>query len=167
MFWLQNTGEFQALGHRTTGFTGTTNAGMLANRWYYTVFTFNYSASPQARMYVNGKEVGLTNYNGIGQTPALSGNWRIGSDTVWPGDYTFNGTIDEVEFSDIVRSPGWINTTYNAVNNSSGFFNVGSEETLFEDLWAVRLNFSGPYGINDSVIFETSGTTSTLYLCLV
>jgi len=41
----------------------------------------------------------------------------------------YNGVIDEIRISNIVRSEDWLNTTYNTIMNASdgGFFNIGSE----------------------------------------
>jgi hypothetical protein len=50
------------------------------------------------------------------------------------GDYPtkteqVNGTLDEIRVSRIGRSWDWINATYNNVNDTASFINVGSEET--------------------------------------
>ncbi len=41
------------------------------------------------------------------------------------------GAIDEIRFSNIVRSDSWISTSYNTMNNAtdSGFFTMGDEQT--------------------------------------
>ena len=45
-------------------------------------------------------------------------------------DY-FNGTIDEVRVSNVVRSEGWINTSYHNQNSPSTFYTVGSPQTRY------------------------------------
>jgi hypothetical protein len=41
----------------------------------------------------------------------------------------FDGIIDEVRISNVVRSSGWIATEYNNQKQPSSFYNIGSEET--------------------------------------
>ena len=49
-------------------------------------------------------------------------------------DYEFDGKIDEVRISSVVRSSGYITTTYNNINSPSTFYSVGSEQsTAFAD----------------------------------
>jgi hypothetical protein len=127
MCWL-NGNQFGALGHRESGYTVTTNANLIAGQWYYIVFTFNYSASPQARLFINGTEFTLSNNNGIGHTPSLSGVFRIG-EPASAQDYPFNGIIDEVRLSQTARGASWTTTEYNNQNSPSSFIAIGNEET--------------------------------------
>jgi len=39
----------------------------------------------------------------------------------------FNGIIDEVRVSDIGRSPAWVETEYNNMNNPTLFVSIGPE----------------------------------------
>ena len=43
--------------------------------------------------------------------------------------YYWQGLIDEVRISNIVRSTDWLKTSYNTMNDPSSFFSVGPEET--------------------------------------
>ena len=43
--------------------------------------------------------------------------------------YPFDGKLDEVRLSNIVRSPAWIQTSYNNMNEPSHFSAIGPEET--------------------------------------
>ncbi len=107
----------------------TTNAAIEAGQWYYAVFTFDFDASPQARMYVDGQPVGLTQDTGLPATPVVSpGIFRIGTDTFQSPDFTLDGRIDEVRFAERVHSPGWVLTEYNNQWSPSTFYDVGSEE---------------------------------------
>jgi hypothetical protein len=136
MCWL-NGNQFGALGHRESGYTATTNANLIAGQWYYIVFTFNYSASPQARLFINGTEFTLSNNNGIGHTPSMSGYFRIGEPTAQ--DYPFNGIIDEVRLSKTARGASWITTEYNNQNSSSSFYAIGAEKRSV-DLSIISIN---------------------------
>jgi hypothetical protein len=41
----------------------------------------------------------------------------------------FNGTMDEIELSNIARTAGWIQTSYNVENNPSTIYTLGATET--------------------------------------
>ncbi len=73
--------------------------------------------------------------NGI--TSVMSKDSQAGSQKEFtigarPCDHTIfeiDGRIDEVRVSNIARSAEWLSTSYNTMNDSSGFFSVGSEES--------------------------------------
>jgi len=136
----------------------TTNANLVVGNWYYVEFTFNYSALPQVRMYINGNPVSLSINSGLGHTPSFSGYWRISRETSQTPDYTFTGTIDEVRVSNTARSADWMSTEYNNQMNPSTFLTVGNEETQTYTMTVstvgqgfVSLNATGPYGYGEVV----------------
>ena len=91
-----------------TNVAGGTN--LLANTWYYATVTFDGASA--RRVYLNGALDGsdlvtATTY------PNIVENTRVGDDS--NGNY-LNGRVDEIRFSNVLRSAGWIQTTY---NNSS------------------------------------------------
>jgi len=62
-----------------------------------------------------------------------SENWNRMDDTYKIGtdrseNNPFNGILDEVRISDMVRSACWVSTSYNNQHNPSGFYNVGPQE---------------------------------------
>ena len=58
----------------------------------------------------------------VGLNTAMIGNGYTGT------TYVFDGKIDEVRFSDIVRSDCWLLTSFNTVNDSENFITVGTEQ---------------------------------------
>ena len=82
--------------------------------------------------------------------------------------YCFDGIIDDVRISNIVRSSDWINTEYNMINNASTsatdpFITLGSEQgdatsSELKGLTSGRITFSGVAG-ND-IYCNSSGTAN-------
>jgi hypothetical protein len=99
--------------------------------WHNAAMTFD---SNVVKLYLDGSYVGM---NTSGLAEIKPEYWRMGSYKMlgWPsstGDGFFNGTIDEVELSNIVRSDQWIRTEYNSQKSPSTFYSVGSEETWWK-----------------------------------
>jgi hypothetical protein len=75
--------------------------------------------------------------DGVAGTP-VSG-WGTGADQ-WKGlgwdgganvlNNSFNGVLDEVFYSNIVRSPDYVTARYNNLKNPSGFYTVGPYTTV-------------------------------------
>lgn len=96
---------------------------------YHIVGTFN-ATDDQARIYVNGSlENTSIGNSGKFLTGANISNYIASSDGGGGEDYWFNGTIDEVRFSSINRSSGWIETEYNNQNSPTTFIIEGAPET--------------------------------------
>jgi hypothetical protein len=56
------------------------------------------------------------------------GDLVIGTRTYYYNEFYFDGRVDEIRVSDIVRSDAWISTSYNTMNNPSSFLTIGPEE---------------------------------------
>jgi hypothetical protein len=96
--------------------------GWTTGTWYYVVCTVD--GLTKIEWFRNGTSVGtVTGYFLSNKDPSFFG---IGADQY--GEY-FNGVIDEVRMSSTVRSPGWIQTSYNNQNSPGSFHNIGNEET--------------------------------------
>lgn len=90
--------------------------------WYHLVATF--IASNLRRIYVNGALAGTDTSN---CTTTSLNRIAIGALAVpGPANY-FNGTIDEVRFSNIARSADWILQNYNNQFSPSTFYTLGLE----------------------------------------
>jgi hypothetical protein len=94
------------------------------NQWYYLVMVHD-NETGVVDMYINGQ---LDNLDSVSSSWFATGNnfsigKRAGEETVH-----FNGLIDEIRISNIVRSPDWIQTEYNNQNDPSAFFGASSEE---------------------------------------
>jgi len=153
IFYLLND-EFGAVGHRTVGYTASSDADLSTGEWYYAVFTFNYSASPQAHMYSNGVDLTLTHNNDLGQTPSLHDKYNIGANRV--SDYAFDGRIDDLWFTDRVCSPDWVNTSYKSQSNPESFYDVGSEEIWNQPPGAIFMFEPVNPTIDDIVYFNST-----------
>ncbi|EMR74688.1 protein of unknown function (DUF2341) [Thermoplasmatales archaeon SCGC AB-540-F20] len=80
------------------------------------------------RLYVNASEQCS---NSVGSQSNLDKNWHLGAAA--GGQWACSGSVDELRISNIRRSDGWLNTTYNTIKNHDSFFSVGSENT--SSLW--------------------------------
>jgi MSHA biogenesis protein MshQ len=102
-----------------------TRSGVTTGTWYHVV---GVASGTTRRVYVNG--VGGTAGSGVTWTldanPILIGS---GENNVPGTDPTeeFDGIIDEVRISNIVRSAEWIQTEYNNQLNPNAFYTLGAE----------------------------------------
>ena len=116
---------------------GDGSASLNDDDWHYIVVVFDRDGN--ANYYVDDKTdktVDISSYAGdinnnravnLAQKPAL----------MTPGDY-FDGTIDEVRFSDIARPEDWIKTCYKNQISPSNFYTEGSEESWYYTSWSRR-----------------------------
>lgn len=105
-----------------------TTTGLSAGTWYYIVGTFDEATDIQnfyRNTVLDATASDITTTLATGTTATL----RIGRCSV--GEGFFDGIIDEVRFSNTVRTAGWITTTYNTINAPSTFYTMG-EETAAE-----------------------------------
>jgi hypothetical protein len=92
-------------------------------QWYY--FTLVKQGTTH-QLYLNASTSGgAVNYTPTNQPS--SDNAAIGQDT-FSGSRFWDGIIDEVQVSDIARTPDWITTSYNNQVNPAGFYTLGPEE---------------------------------------
>ena len=90
------------------------------NTWYHVVLTYDGST---AKLYTNGV---------ARSKPMAPPTWP--SEGMYLGDRStggrqFLGILDEVRFSNIARSSGWVTTCYNNQLNPASFISIGSEES--------------------------------------
>jgi hypothetical protein len=94
----------------------TSSSGMTAGNWYYVTCTYTFGNAASAVLYVNGTPRAASWTSGNGNNAPLQSN-----DQLWLGDddasETFNGLVDEIRISNVVRSATWIQTEYNNVAN--------------------------------------------------
>jgi len=108
-------------------YAATTQQISASDGWYHVVGAW---VNEAITLYVNG--VRQTNAN---SSTAATTNRNtsiplvIGSCDSGTNCELFDGKIDEVRFSNAVRSSGWILTEYNNQSNPATFYTVGSEET--------------------------------------
>jgi len=98
-----------------------------AGVWAYLAVSFDES---NARVYYNGT---LDNANTAMAYNLVSnaGEFRIATGNPASGaPHAFDGTLDEVRISNIVRNASWISTTHNTINSPSTFYCVGNEQEV-------------------------------------
>ncbi len=111
------------IGGTDKSYDGTGSHTLSTATWYY--LTLVYSNAGGLIGYVNaasdGTHAGGTNLN------ALSTQiYRVGTDPVNAGRF-WNGTLDEVRISTVVRAPDWITTEYNNQLAPGTFETLGTE----------------------------------------
>ena len=93
-------------------------------------FASSYENSTSAKAYIDGGLAGEDNSVGEITEPSGSNRNRIGC--YYDGvNYGFDGKIDEVRISNVVRSQAWLTASYNTMNNKTGagaFASFGLEE---------------------------------------
>jgi len=100
------------------GSSGSFNSGT----WYYMVGVHD---GTSLRLYLNGSLAGSGTTSG--SKLDAPGPLNIGS--FWSdGDESPNAVIDEARISGVVRSPCWIQTSYNNMINPGAYITVGGEE---------------------------------------
>jgi hypothetical protein len=97
--------------------------------WHHMVYTYT---SNDARMFVDGEQVDTGLVEACGDLDD-GGYLIIGAISEGSGQYDndqheFDGYIDEARVSTVVRSPDWINQTYQIMNNPSGYVTFGDGE---------------------------------------
>ncbi|RLI68911.1 hypothetical protein DRO91_08370, partial [Candidatus Heimdallarchaeota archaeon] len=101
--------------------------------WNYITFVYTWETGSSAKWYMNGTEDIGSNW-GIGDG---NGGYEDNITTTNIGDSDnatslvdeFDGKIDELRVSNIVRNASWINATYNTINSPSAFIEFGPQET--------------------------------------
>jgi len=121
--------------------------------WYYVVGVYDGSNS---KLYVNG----VLEESAAGNSPPQDGHDFVvgahgnGANGGTPNSAFWDGSIDEVVYSDVERDINWIKTKYNMVNNQSTF--------ITSDVDTVSLTLHG--GVPSNYTFTLQGmATDTVY----
>jgi hypothetical protein len=114
----------------TNGATRTgTNNDITLNAWNHVAYTYNGGAGgSNIKIYVNGAEVSYSSTTGSSAISATPTSFCIGADDTG-GTGVFDGIIDMVKASNVVRTLNWIKTEYNNQNDPSTFIIEGTPET--------------------------------------
>ncbi len=128
------------------------NTTVSTGSWYYIVVTRD-SVSKVKQIYINGSLDNTTTSSNTSE-PDRNPNIMIGGNTL---DHRyFDGIIDEVRFSDVVKSADWITTEYNNQNNTSSF-SIVSEELSSGDLTLLPIEllyFNVSLSENNNVLLQ-------------
>jgi uncharacterized repeat protein (TIGR02543 family) len=92
-----------------------------SNTWYHMAVTYD---GTNIRYYINGVQVATKAVTG--DLSKTTSQWHIGDN----GDlgHFFKGVVDEVQIVNTCLSPGWIQTSYNNINDPTSFYTVGLQE---------------------------------------
>lgn len=114
---------FDAFLNQTTA-GSTTNFSL--NTWHYLVGVFD-GVTGKAKLYVDGSNTVTTQAPVALNTGTV--DLHIGQKS--DGSSVWKGTLDEVRYSNIVRSADWIATEYNNQNSPSTFYSISPVSTTF------------------------------------
>jgi len=120
-----NIGGFQ---YHDGTWRGPYGSGYNDGNWHHVTFLFN-DVSNQGSIYGDGGEI----QTGITYAPKnLGGSSRIGTDQDGAG-YDYDGLMDEVRISTVVRSTNWIWATYMTAGSNDVFtaYDVSAMATIF------------------------------------
>jgi hypothetical protein len=106
-------------------YDGTGSHTLSTATWYY--LTMTYSSSAGLTGYVNASSDGTAAANGA--MVANTATSYIGNDNNTASRF-WNGSLDEVRISNIVRTANWITTEYNNQNAPGTFETLGTEVQL-------------------------------------
>ncbi|UCE38259.1 MAG: DUF2341 domain-containing protein, partial [Thermoplasmata archaeon] len=127
--------------------------------WYYAAGTYN-SSGDVTKLFINGSEVDSASSAGAIVGTSVDLNFGTHDWEEW------DGKLDEIRISNIVRSDAWLNTTYNCQHNTSTFISVGNEESSGaspEYEWVEVYN-GGNEAINVSGWYITDNDGNKFYL---
>jgi hypothetical protein len=97
---------------------GSSYVPIVKETWVYITLTYD---GTRRLLYANTTEI-LNDGGSSGPISSSSAGVTLGSR---PFSQNFGGILDEVRFSDVVRSPSWIETEYNNQRDPSSFYSVG------------------------------------------
>ncbi|UCH89237.1 MAG: DUF2341 domain-containing protein [Thermoplasmata archaeon] len=154
--FLSDLGDWEPAKYPSTNFD--------RGQWYHAVGTYN-SSIDTSKLYINGTLKDTSN-PWAGAIIDSSNTLKFG-DNDWE---EWEGKLDEIRISNIVRTDEWLSTSFNT-QNLSGFYSVGNEESTGADLdyeWveiynngSTAIDLTGWYLTdNDGNTFDLSGATS-------
>jgi hypothetical protein len=141
-----------------------TALSITANQWAYIVVALDITNRVR-HFYINGVEVSTSfYYPSSNWTPVTSYNNslndEIGSRMINSAQYYFNGKLDEVRVSNIVRSADWITTEYNNQSSPSTFYSVSLEENCTSSITGTITHVTCYGGNNGAVSITVTGNTA-------
>lgn len=134
-YWTNVSGQFYCEMQRWSGDEGewrTASSIIIDYTWHHIVIRYNYgSTANDPVVMIDGIIVSLTEVttptDPYGVYSDAADDFFIGDDS----DHTrsFDGIIDEVRYSNIIRSDNWVITCYNNQNDPASFYSISDEET--------------------------------------
>ena len=141
----------------TYGLSGVSNY-LTAGTWAY--WCDAVTAANNIAFYLNGTGRTLSNinnwYSNAGNYRVIGARYSSGYSRFW------NGSIDEVRISNIVRSAAWLSTEYNNQQSPSSFYTVGPEETMTTIVTSNLSPLNGATGVSTSLSGLSFNLTNNL-----
>lgn len=102
----------------------------MASHWHFVAVTYDFPTKT-VKLFCDGQPLTLTtNGTAMNWSQAASvSNWFLGSNPDAAANY-FLGSIDELRFSSVARTPGWLATEYANQSSPSTFYTVDSEQAI-------------------------------------
>lgn len=95
--------------------------------WHHAVVVIDSSASDYAKVYRDGREVASGDVTNPVSHPTVALFIGARGDGVGGTTYAYNGVIDEVRVSSVIRSPAWIKTEFENQRSGSTFLTIETE----------------------------------------
>lgn len=160
-FEIRNSSNSPFLSRSASG-----GATLSTNTWYYVVGQYS-DVGDFIRTYLNGAQD--RNYSTTAVCGASGGTMKIGREPFTSGAF-FNGVIDELRVSNVIRSADWITTEY--INQSSpgpgGLYTVSAEPKVWTGGTSTNFNTTSNWlngstpGSDDDVIINNGSNQPTL-----
>jgi hypothetical protein len=113
--------RFCAFNSGSTCPASTAGANLTVGNWYHVALST--TRNGVSKILVNGEEKASF----IASNSALNGNFTIGDLRVGRG-IQFDGMIDEVRVSNVIRSNAWLNAEFKNTSTTTSFYTVGGFE---------------------------------------
>ncbi|MFX1249762.1 MAG: DUF2341 domain-containing protein, partial [Promethearchaeota archaeon] len=135
------------------GTTYTFGSSLSTGVWYHLLVTYD-SNGQTLRGFNQGSSEDIYTSINLGQ---ITRGFQIG---MWDGggyfsDF-FDGIIDEVQISNIARTPDWINTSYKNQFDPSSFYSLSDEE-IYSDWWV-----DGSFRYRKTIVIDKDRVSSDL-----
>jgi len=131
LFWIQNTDNVRLYVEDSLGHTANIVGGSIpCCGWNHIVVTLD--RGDTGTIYIDGSPVISQDITGLTGTINPSKLLALGSQITDSGlTLPFDGNIDEARISDVARSPGWIETSFNNQDDPNSFCPIiGIEELI-------------------------------------
>ena len=99
-------------------------SSLSTDKWHYGVLVLDFGVSSGSSWYLDGSS--------LGSFTAQNRNVNPTGLTIGGATFTtyFTGKLDEIRFSNSLRSAAWIDTEFNNQNDTSSFYELGVEESI-------------------------------------
>jgi MSHA biogenesis protein MshQ len=97
--------------------------------WHYVTVTYKDNDATGINIYIDGVHQQSGDTTNVDFIPQTADPLRMGADRTGGGQ-RFDGTMDEIRVSTVARNASWINTSYNTMNYSDTFIQLGEQQQV-------------------------------------